>query len=232
MNLNELPNSKLNEFSKGKGNWVIDEDSTQSFHSYHSQNLELSNKARVVRRQWGFRGLCFSREPVEPLRPYLIHIDEVEFCWTGHLRVGVTTVNPESKPELDSLASSSQTLLVAFSQISSTVHAGDVVGVYYEVVNNKYVQLHILVNDKDIPVTENLLPYTPNEKVYITVDIFGMTKRITFIPMKQTVTRLSSICEKAIVSTMGHISIENLPLPTKIKSNIASLRSKRHLIPV
>ncbi|CAD5208574.1 unnamed protein product [Bursaphelenchus xylophilus] len=233
MDLNALNDSKLSDFSRNKENWVIDEDSTQCFHYYHAQNIDITQNPRVARRQWSYHGMCFSANPIEPLRPFLIHIDEVEFCWTGHLRLGVTTVDPATRPILDSQPFTSKTALVAFPQLSSTVHAGDVVGVYYEIVENNCIQLHVLVNDKDF-CSDQLLPLqASNDKVFAVVDIFGMTKRITFIPMKKTVRSLSSICEKAIVASLGKDkSLENLPLPMTIKSSIASLRSKRRMIPV
>lgn len=177
---------------------VDENDRTQSFHAFHGPTLRLGVGERGARRQHSFSGVCFSARPLRPRRPFMVRIDEVEYGWTGHLRLGVTSLDPASHPDLSSRWVRTcagrircrhfmeHTSLVAFPQVHSAhTRVGDLVGVYFEPVGADWIRIHLLANGLDIcPEQEPLhVPAGAEQPLFVVLDVFGMTRKVTVMPM-------------------------------------------------
>ncbi|KAM6112980.1 neuralized-like protein 2 [Pterocles gutturalis] len=67
------------------------------FHHVHGANVQLdASRTRATRVQSFANGLCFSQEPLAPGQVFLVEIEEKEPGWCGHLRVGLTALDPQS----------------------------------------------------------------------------------------------------------------------------------------
>ncbi|XP_060627438.2 neuralized-like protein 2 [Anolis sagrei] len=73
------------------------------FHPVHGANVCLDpSGTRATRLESFANGVCFSREPLEPGQIFLVEIEEKELGWCGHLRMGLTALDPgalEAVPE-------------------------------------------------------------------------------------------------------------------------------------
>ncbi|XP_069807607.1 neuralized-like protein 2 [Dendropsophus ebraccatus] len=68
-----------------------------SFHRIHGTNVRIDPSGTQATRVESFaNGICFSREPLEPGQLFLVEIEEKEFGWCGHLRVGLMARDPRS----------------------------------------------------------------------------------------------------------------------------------------
>ncbi|XP_003230346.2 neuralized-like protein 2 [Anolis carolinensis] len=66
------------------------------FHHVHGANIWLDPSSTQATRLESFaNGVCFSREPLEPGQIFLVEIEEKELGWCGHLRVGLTALDPD-----------------------------------------------------------------------------------------------------------------------------------------
>ncbi|CAJ0575739.1 unnamed protein product, partial [Mesorhabditis spiculigera] len=66
------------------------------FHSIHGQNLILQANTRIARRKESFcKGLAFSNRPIGIDEIVCLRLTEVTMNWSGVMRFGVTSVNPE-----------------------------------------------------------------------------------------------------------------------------------------
>ncbi|KAJ7417441.1 Neuralized-like protein 2 [Pitangus sulphuratus] len=67
------------------------------FHRVHGTNVRLDASRTLATRVESFaNGLCFSQEPLAPGQIFLVEIEEKELGWCGHLRVGLTALDPQS----------------------------------------------------------------------------------------------------------------------------------------
>ncbi|XP_043565943.1 neuralized-like protein 2 [Chiloscyllium plagiosum] len=78
-------------------------DSYIRFHNIHGTNVRLNASQTEATRTDSFgNGVCFSKEPLDPDKIFLIEIAEKELGWCGNVRIGLTAHNPknlESVPE-------------------------------------------------------------------------------------------------------------------------------------
>uniref|UniRef100_A0A8V5H327 Uncharacterized protein n=1 Tax=Melopsittacus undulatus TaxID=13146 RepID=A0A8V5H327_MELUD len=66
------------------------------FHRVHGTNIRLDGaRMRATRVESFGHGLCFSQEPLAPGELFLVQIEEKERGWCGHLRVGLTALDPQ-----------------------------------------------------------------------------------------------------------------------------------------
>lgn len=53
------------------------------------------------RKQSFANALCFSEKPLRLAELFLIEINSKEVGWSGHLRLGLTQINPESVSDIE-----------------------------------------------------------------------------------------------------------------------------------
>ncbi|KAM6319094.1 neuralized-like protein 2 [Podargus strigoides] len=69
---------------------------TARFHCVHGTNVRLDpSRTRATRVESFANGLCFSQEPLAPGQVFLVEIEEKERGWCGHLRMGLTALDPQ-----------------------------------------------------------------------------------------------------------------------------------------
>ncbi|XP_023597531.1 neuralized-like protein 2 isoform X2 [Trichechus manatus latirostris] len=69
------------------------------FHRVHGAHIRVDpSGTRATRVESFAHGVCFSREPLAPGQVFLVEIEEKELGWCGHLRLGLTALDPDSLP--------------------------------------------------------------------------------------------------------------------------------------
>ena len=75
------------------------------FHKFHGDNIRLLDNGEVSFRECSFaNGITFSKKPLHPMEIFLIEIEKTERGWSGHLRIGLTQINPSRLKSLPQFA--------------------------------------------------------------------------------------------------------------------------------
>ncbi|XP_028285856.1 neuralized-like protein 2 [Parambassis ranga] len=72
-------------------------DQFMEFHPIHGINVRLDHLGTQATRVESFaNGVCFSKDPLKPGEIFLIEIEDKELGWCGHLRIGLTAMDPRN----------------------------------------------------------------------------------------------------------------------------------------
>ncbi|KJH53232.1 Neuralized [Dictyocaulus viviparus] len=205
------------------------------FHPFHGENIELlEHRRRALRRVSFEKGVVFSERALMEKECFFISIEDVEGGWSGHLRIGLTTIDPDTRPSVRNLDSHSWLFSISpfIIPFQNTVSArslptekGSLIGVYYESSIGS-PRIHVVLNGFDICPSFADVP--TNQQFYAVVDVFGSTKEVlcpffivaivrVVFPGPRMPSRLYTLCSDRLRSLCNErkCSLSNLPTPLR-----------------
>ncbi|KAK6729754.1 hypothetical protein RB195_006667 [Necator americanus] len=195
------------------------------FHPFHGENIELlEHRRRALRRVSFEKGIVFSERALSEGECFFISIEGVEGGWSGHLRIGLTTINPETRPSVRNLDSNSwlfsvSPVIVPFRNSltarSLPTEKGSLIGVYYE-RNAGTPRIHVVLNGFDICPNFGSIP--SDQPFFAIVDVFGSTKEVRVVfPGPRVPARLYSLCSDRLRCLYNEkkCSLSSLPAPLR-----------------
>ncbi len=79
-------------------------NSSLQFHSVHGEHIKLSRNNTVAKRVDSFcKGICFSNRTIQIREKVYVRLLNKSVQWTGFLRLGVTTSDPNTHRTSSSL---------------------------------------------------------------------------------------------------------------------------------
>ncbi len=163
------------------------------FHAHHGINIVLGENNTIAHRKASFaHGLVFSERSLKPGEIFLLEITETELGWNGHLRLGLTQLDPNTRFLLPLIAFElmplGQTWIFSLikhrgedscedSQVRLPSEVGSQVGLVYKPYDEFFAHIHVIVNGLDQGIVASHVPYHPTP-LYVVVDVYGTTKEV------------------------------------------------------
>ncbi|KAK4037107.1 neuralized-like protein 2 isoform X1 [Daphnia magna] len=197
------------------------------FHSHHGSNIVLGENNTVAYRKASFaNGLVFSERSLKPGEVFFVKITQTELGWNGHLRLGLTQLDPNTFFDLPlisfDLLPLGQTWVFSIfkagnedSEVRLPSEVGSLIGLHYKPYNDLFAHLHLIVDGVDRGVVESDIPYN-SKPLFVVADIYGTTKEIQIRQMHE-VTSLQTACKAAIMQNIAQKAVGSLPLPKFLK---------------
>jgi len=184
----------------------------------------------VAHRKASFaHGLVFSERSLQPGEIFLLEITETELGWNGHLRLGLTQLDPNTFFTLPLIAFElmplGQTWIFSLVKNSNDTNddplirlpseVGSQVGLVYKPYDDYFAHIHLIVNGLDQGIVASHVPYNPTP-LYVVVDVYGTTKEVKIRQIHE-VASLQSACKNAILQHIAQKAVGALPLPKSLK---------------
>jgi len=195
----------------------------QRFHEHHGENIALLDSRRAALRRLSFeKSVVFSELPLRPFELFLVAIEREERGWSGHLRLGITRIDPNRRPSLGEMSQELQTnsWITAISRAlvqpckNLATDVGSLVGVYYEPsIKNNLARLHLVVNGDDLCPPCEEIPI--DQPLYAVIDVYACTKQVRIVPVVRTVERLSDLCLQQLTKW---ICLDTKQIPHRLRS--------------
>lgn len=198
------------------------------FHPFHGENIELlEHRRRALRRVSFEKGTVFSERALLEGECFFISIEDVEGGWSGHLRIGLTTVDPDTRPSVRNLDSNSWLFSISpfivplqnpTSARSLPTEKGSLIGVYYE-RSMGTPRIHVVLNGFDICPDFGTIP--SDQPFFAVVDVFGSTKevRVVFSGPRMP-SRLYTLCSDRLRCLYNEKKCSLSSLPNPLRSQL------------
>ncbi|CAJ0574434.1 unnamed protein product, partial [Mesorhabditis spiculigera] len=179
------------------------------FHQFHGENIVLfEDRRRALRSASYEKALVFSDRPLGPEEPFCVSIESIESGWTGHLRVGLTTADPDHHPNTrDLLGCSWMVPISPFSCQDSTssiapsslpTDIGSRIGIYYTPLPSDPMRASLSIFLNGVVVSPDISPIPLDKPLYAVVDVFGKTKEVRTANQSYVPFRLSELCTRRV----------------------------------
>ncbi|XP_045530371.1 protein neuralized isoform X1 [Pieris brassicae] len=185
-----------------------------TFNSVHGENIRISRDGSIARRVESFcKGVAFSARPVRVNEKICIRFIEVSDSWSGVIRFGFTSHNPETLPHpipkyacpdlTNKPGSWAKALGERFYDKDNLLH--------YYVTSNGDVHFGINGEDKGC-FFSNVDTRSP---LWALVDVYGNCTAVQFVdPRMPQATHVSPVVEDRLIGSMRSLSVEEpLPIP-------------------
>ncbi|XP_065561814.1 neuralized-like protein 2 [Artemia franciscana] len=215
------------------------------FHLQHGKNISIDESRTVATRSSSFAdAIVFSSNPLLPNEQFVVQILQTERGWSGHLRIGLTQIDPStisSLPQfampnlvqrgrtwicaLSKLHSSLTNMVSSFTESTLPTEVGGYLGVRFVPCNDHTAEMKISVNGRDLRycTAETLydgplsgeIPYQDGP-IYAVFDVYGTTKAIGVVQISYFPS-LQDLCRQAILRSIQSTAVSALPLPKTLK---------------
>lgn len=169
------------------------------FHSVHGKNIQLSSDNSQAKRVSSFcQGITFSNSSLSQFQivTFLVGCDSLnklnnfnanykkKSYWNGHLRIGLTTINPITLTLSDLPEFTFPTLLntenfwIAPIKASYLKH-GNKISIVLDKNNSLQLSVNYIVKTR---LFSGMIPSSQSTKLWLILDLYGNTNLVRFLP--------------------------------------------------